>query len=64
MRLVFVNRYFFPDESATSRMVSTLAFALARRGVSVTALCSRGRRDGEIGPLAPTSASMAWRSCV
>jgi glycosyltransferase involved in cell wall biosynthesis len=40
-KVVFVNRYFFPDESATSRMVSDLAFRLAERGVSVRALTSR-----------------------
>ena len=29
MRVIFVNRYFHPDQSATSRMVSALAFGLA-----------------------------------
>jgi glycosyltransferase involved in cell wall biosynthesis len=40
-KIVFVNRYFFPDESATSRMLSDLAFRLARRGLSVTVVTSR-----------------------
>jgi colanic acid biosynthesis glycosyl transferase WcaI len=40
-RVVFVNRYFFPDESATSRMLSDLAFRLAARGVSVAVVTSR-----------------------
>ena len=40
-KIVFVNRYFFPDESATSRMLSDLAFRLAERGVSVGVLTSR-----------------------
>ena len=40
-KVVFVNRYFFPDESATSRMLSDLAFRLARRGVSVSVVTSR-----------------------
>lgn len=40
-RVVFVNRYFFPDESATSRMLSDLAFRLAERGVSVAVVTSR-----------------------
>jgi glycosyltransferase involved in cell wall biosynthesis len=38
---VFVNRYFFPDQSATSRMLSDLAFRLAERGVSVAVVTSR-----------------------
>lgn len=40
-RIVFVNRYFSPDESATSRMLSDLAFRLAQRGVSVSVVTSR-----------------------
>jgi glycosyltransferase involved in cell wall biosynthesis len=40
-RLVFVNRYFHPDQSATSRMLSDLAFRLAGRGVSVAVVTSR-----------------------
>ncbi len=41
MRIVLVNRYFHPDQSATSRMVSGLAFALAKRGYSVAVVASR-----------------------
>jgi colanic acid biosynthesis glycosyl transferase WcaI len=40
-KVVFVNRYFFPDESATSRMLSDLAFRLVRRGVAVSVVTSR-----------------------
>jgi glycosyltransferase involved in cell wall biosynthesis len=40
-KLVFINRYFFPDESATSQMLSFLAFGLAKRGFSVHVICSR-----------------------
>ena len=40
-RVVFVNRFFFPDQSATSRMLSDLAFRLAELGVSVTVVTSR-----------------------
>lgn len=40
-RVVFVNRYFFPDQSATSRMLSDLAFRLVQRGVSVAVVTSR-----------------------
>jgi colanic acid biosynthesis glycosyl transferase WcaI len=40
-RVVFVNRYFYPDESATSRMLSDLAFRLAAQGLSVAVVTSR-----------------------
>jgi colanic acid biosynthesis glycosyl transferase WcaI len=40
-RVVFVNRYFHPDQSATSRMLSDLSFRLAERGVGVTVITSR-----------------------
>ena len=40
-RLFFVNRYFHPDHSATSQMLSDLAFALARDGENVTVVASR-----------------------
>lgn len=41
MKVIFANRYFFPDQSATSRMISSVAFALARQGFEVTAVASR-----------------------
>jgi colanic acid biosynthesis glycosyl transferase WcaI len=41
VRVVFVNRYFYPDESATSRILSDLAFSLARQGLSVAVVTSR-----------------------
>ena len=40
-RLFILNRYFAPDELATSRMASSLAFALAERGWNVHAVTSR-----------------------
>jgi colanic acid biosynthesis glycosyl transferase WcaI len=40
-RVIFVNRYFYPDQSATSRMLSDLAFRLAGHGVSVAVVTSR-----------------------
>lgn len=52
MRTIFVNRYFHPDQSATSRMVSALAFGLARQGDAVTVLASRAFHDGSDAPLA------------
>ena len=45
MRLIFLNRYFHPDHSATSQMLSDLAFALADRGESVHVISSRQRYD-------------------
>lgn len=45
MRVVFLNRYFHPDHSATSQMAGDLAFFLARRGHDVLAITSRQRYD-------------------
>ncbi|MCU1245162.1 MAG: putative colanic acid biosynthesis glycosyl transferase [Acidobacteria bacterium] len=45
MRIVFVNRYFHPDHSATSQMASDLAFHLQNRGWDVAAISSRQRYD-------------------
>lgn len=39
--VIFVNRYFYPDLSATSQMLSDLAFILAARGFKVRILTSR-----------------------
>jgi colanic acid biosynthesis glycosyl transferase WcaI len=44
-RVVFVNRYFHPDHSATSQMASDLAFHLVSRGYEVGAITSRQRYD-------------------
>lgn len=44
-RVIFVNRYFFPDNSATSQMLSDLSFALARSGHAIHVICSRQRYD-------------------
>jgi colanic acid biosynthesis glycosyl transferase WcaI len=41
VRLFFVNRYFYPDESATSQLLSDLAFGLRESGYEVHILCSR-----------------------
>lgn len=39
--VIFVNKYFFPDESATSLMLSDLAFGLSIAGHNVTVIASR-----------------------
>jgi glycosyltransferase involved in cell wall biosynthesis len=40
-RVVFVNRYFYPDLSATSQILTDLAFHLATRDMSVTVVTGR-----------------------
>ncbi|MCX7899789.1 MAG: glycosyltransferase family 4 protein [Methylocystis sp.] len=44
-RIIFVNRFFYPDQSATSRILSDLAFDLARNGRQVHVITTRGRYD-------------------
>ena len=45
MKVVFINRFFHPDHSATGQMLSDLAFGLADRGTKVEVICSRLRYD-------------------
>jgi glycosyltransferase involved in cell wall biosynthesis len=52
MRVVFVNRFFAPDESATSRVTSSLAFALAKSGVEVHVVTGGRFHDGTTLPKA------------
>jgi colanic acid biosynthesis glycosyl transferase WcaI len=52
MRLIFLNRYFYPDHSPTSVLLSDLAFALSERGVPVTVITSRLSYEGD-APLLP-----------
>jgi colanic acid biosynthesis glycosyl transferase WcaI len=52
-KIIFVNRYFSPDESATSRMVSDLAFRLAQRDVSVAVVTSRQLYENPEAALPP-----------
>jgi colanic acid biosynthesis glycosyl transferase WcaI len=40
-RVVFVNRYFYPDESATAQLLADLAFGLAADRWEVHIVCSR-----------------------
>jgi colanic acid biosynthesis glycosyl transferase WcaI len=44
-RIFFVNRFFSPDLTATSQILSDLAFTLAERGLAVTVVTSRLRND-------------------
>lgn len=44
-KIVLINRYFYPDLSATSQMASDMAFAMARRGYDIRVLTSRQRYE-------------------
>jgi glycosyltransferase involved in cell wall biosynthesis len=41
LQIIFLNRFFHPDQSATSQMLSDLAFALAARGWKASVITSR-----------------------
>ena len=45
MKIVFVNRYYAPDHSATSQMLTDLATALSGFGADVHVITSRLRYD-------------------
>ena len=45
MRIIFINRYFHPDHSATSQILSDLAFALGKRGKLICVITSRQLYD-------------------
>jgi colanic acid biosynthesis glycosyl transferase WcaI len=44
-RIIFMNRFFFPDHSATSQILTDLAFHLADCGIEVRVVTSRQRYD-------------------
>ena len=45
MNLIFLNRFFYPDHSATSQMLSDLVFGLRKRGHYIRVIASRQRYD-------------------
>jgi glycosyltransferase involved in cell wall biosynthesis len=45
VRVIFINRFFFPDHSATSQILTDLAFHLAGCGIDVRVVASRQRYD-------------------
>src|SRR5580658_4310316 len=53
-KFVFVNRYFHPDQSATSQLLTDVASALAESGIDVHVVCSRQRYDDANARLAST----------
>jgi colanic acid biosynthesis glycosyl transferase WcaI len=44
-RVIFLNRFFFPDHSATSQLLSDLAFHLAGAGIETHVITSRQLYD-------------------
>ena len=54
MHVVLINRYFHPDHSATSQMLSDLAFHLAGAGWEVEVITSRHRYDDPRAALPPS----------
>lgn len=45
MKILFINRFYAPDHSATSQMLTDLAVALARDGAGIHVITSRLRYD-------------------
>lgn len=41
MKIIFINRFFFPDHSATSQLLTDLTLDLAQRGCDIKVLTSR-----------------------
>src|SRR4029077_12500742 len=41
MKVVFVNRFFYPDHSATSQILADLTFHLAKTGIAVHVITGR-----------------------
>ena len=54
MNVVFVNRFYYPDESATSQLLTDLAVHLAARGQVVHVVAGRQRYD-QPGAILPAS---------
>lgn len=50
-RIIFLNRFFYPDHAATSELLSDLAFELARRGFQIKVIASRLGYDNPAKPL-------------
>jgi glycosyltransferase involved in cell wall biosynthesis len=50
---IFINRFFYPDHSATSQLLTDLAVSLAASGEMVTVICSRQKYDDPQVELTP-----------
>src|SRR5262245_18041385 len=42
LRILFINRYYWPDKASTAQLLADLAESLAARGYECHVLCSRG----------------------
>lgn len=56
MRVVFINRFFFPDHSATSQLLTDVTFHLAEAGHEVAVVTSRQTYDNPLA-LHPATAN-------
>jgi colanic acid biosynthesis glycosyl transferase WcaI len=45
LKIIFVNRFFFPDNSASSQILGDLVFSLAGNGHAISILPSRLHYD-------------------
>jgi len=52
-RVIFLNRFFFPDHSATSQILTDLAFHLAKSGIETHVITSRQLYDDPDARLPP-----------
>jgi colanic acid biosynthesis glycosyl transferase WcaI len=52
-KVVFVNRFFSPDQSATSQLLTDLAAAMASSGLTVHVICARQLHDDPAARLSP-----------
>jgi colanic acid biosynthesis glycosyl transferase WcaI len=48
MKVVFVNRFFYPDHSATSQMLTDIAFGLTKHGYDVHVITNRYGYEGQL----------------
>src|SRR5215204_5775063 len=52
-RIIFLNRFFYPDHAPTGELLSDLAFELATQGSRVTVITSRLHYDAPTATLLP-----------
>lgn len=50
-RIIFINRFFYPDSSATSQLLTDLAIELVKQGLQVRIVTSRKLYQGQQRPL-------------
>ena len=52
MNLLFINRFFYPDQSATAQLLTDLAVELVSRGFGVTVVTGRAGylQEKPLGP--------------